>query len=34
MRRGQSQFKTKDHGALVGLPYKIKKNGGTSTART
>ena len=34
MRRGQVQFKTKDHGALVGLPYKIKKNGGTSTART
>lgn len=34
MRRGQVQFKTKDHGALAGLPYKIKKNGGTSTART
>ena len=34
MRRGQAQFKTKDHGALAGLPYKIKKNGGTSTART
>lgn len=34
MRRGQAQFKTKDHGALAGLPYRIKKNGGTSTART
>ena len=34
IRRGQAQFKTKDHGALAGLPYKIKKNGGTSTART
>lgn len=27
IRRGQSQFKTKDHGALAGLPYTIKKNG-------
>ena len=34
IRRGQAQFKTKDHGALTGLPYKIKKNGGTSTLRT
>ncbi len=34
IRRGQGQFKTKDHGALAGLPYKIKKNGGTSTSRT
>jgi hypothetical protein len=34
IRRGQAQFKTKDHGALAGLPYKIKKNGGTSTLRT
>jgi hypothetical protein len=34
MRRGQAQFKTKDHGALAGLPYFIKKNGGTSTLRT
>lgn len=25
MRRGQSKFKTKDHGALDGLPYSIKK---------
>jgi hypothetical protein len=25
MRRGQAQFKTKDHGALSGLPYSIKK---------
>ena len=25
MRRGQSKFKTKDHGALAGLPYSIKK---------
>ena len=34
IRRGQAQFKTKDHGALAGLPYKIKKDGSTSTART
>ena len=34
IRRGQSKFKTKDHGALAGLPYSIKKNGGTSTLRT
>jgi len=34
IRRGQAQFKTKYHGALAGLPYKIKKNGGTSTLRT
>lgn len=34
IRRGQGQFKTKDHGALAGLPYEMKKNGGTSTART
>lgn len=34
IRRGQAKSKTKDHGALVGLPYTIKKNGGTSTART
>jgi hypothetical protein len=33
MRRGQAQFKTKDHGALADLPYSIKKNGGTSTLR-
>ena len=32
--RGQAPFKTKDHGSLAGLSYKIKKNGGTSTART
>lgn len=25
IRRGQTQFKTKDHGALVVLPYTIKK---------
>jgi hypothetical protein len=25
MRRGQSKFKTKDHGALAGLPYSVKK---------
>ena len=25
MRRGQSKFKTKAHGALAGLPYDIKK---------
>jgi len=34
MRRGQSKFKTKDHGALVGLPYTIKNNGSTSTLKT
>ena len=34
IRRGQAQFKTKDHGALAGLSYKIKKNEGTSTAKT
>jgi len=34
MRRGQSKFKTKDHGALAGLPYSVKKNGSTSTLRT
>lgn len=34
MRRGQSKFKTKDHGALAGLPYSIKKNGSTSTLKT
>ena len=34
MRRGQTKFKTKPHGALVGLPYTIKKNGSTSTLRT
>lgn len=34
MRRGQAQFKIKDHGALAGLPYKIKKNGGTSMVIT
>ena len=25
VRRGQAQYKTKDHGALTGLPYRIKK---------
>jgi len=34
MRRGQSKFKTKDHGALSGLPYSVKKNGSTSTLKT
>lgn len=34
IRRGQAQYKTKDHGALAGLPYKVKGNGGTSTLRT
>ena len=34
MRRGQSKYKTKDHGALAGLPYSVKKNGATSTLRT
>ena len=34
MRRGQSKFKTKDHGALVGLPYSVKKNCSTSTLKT
>lgn len=32
IRRGQAQSKTK--GALAGLPYRIKNNGGTSTAKT
>jgi len=34
MRRGQSKFKTKDHGALAGLPYSVKTNGSTSTLKT
>ena len=34
LRRGQSKFKTKDHGALAGLPYSVKKNGATSTLKT
>ena len=34
MRRGQSKFKTKDHGALAGLPYSVKKDGSTSTLKT
>ena len=34
MRRGQSKFKTKDHGALAGLPYTINTKGGTSTPKT
>lgn len=34
MRRGQSKFKTKDQGALAGLPYSIKKDGSTSTLKT
>ena len=34
MRRGQSKFKPKDHGALAGLPYSIKKNGSTSTLKS
>jgi hypothetical protein len=34
MRRGQSRFKTKDHGALAGLPYSVKNNGSTSTLKT
>lgn len=34
MRRGQSKFKTKDHGALAGLPYSVKNNGSTSTLKT
>lgn len=33
-RRGQCKYKTKDHGALAGLDYRVKKNGGTSTLRT
>ena len=28
MRRGQAKFKTRDHGALAGLPYRIKNKGG------
>jgi hypothetical protein len=34
MRRGQSKFKTKAHGALAGLPYSVKNNGSTSTLKT
>jgi hypothetical protein len=34
MRRGQSKFKTKDHGALASLPYSVKNNGSTSTLKT
>lgn len=34
IRRGQAQFKTKDHGNLANLPYKVKKDGRTSTLRT
>lgn len=34
IRRGQAKFKTKDHGAIAGLPYSIKANGGTSTPKT
>ena len=34
IRRGQAQLKVKDHGAVAGLPYRVKKNGGTSTMRT
>ena len=30
----QSKFKVGDHGALHGLPYTLKKNGGTKTAKT
>jgi hypothetical protein len=34
LRYGQSKYKTSDHGALAGLPYKIKNNGGTKTLVT
>ena len=34
MRRGQSQYKTKSHVAIAGLPYYIKNNGSTSTLKT
>ena len=34
IRRGQAQYKTKNHGAVAGLDFKIKNNGGTSTPRT
>lgn len=34
LRRGQSKLKTKDHSALAGLPYSVKKNGGTSTLKS
>jgi len=34
VRRGQAKYKTKDHGALAGLDYRVKRNGGTSTLRT
>ena len=33
-RYGQAKFKTKDHGALAGLEYRVKNNGGTSTPKT
>nr|YP_010282935.1 hypothetical protein MKT70_pgp100 [Nitzschia ovalis]YP_010282998.1 hypothetical protein MKT70_pgp037 [Nitzschia ovalis]ULD15699.1 hypothetical protein [Nitzschia ovalis]ULD15762.1 hypothetical protein [Nitzschia ovalis] len=34
IRRGQGKYKLKDHGALAGLPFIVKSNGGTSTLRT
>lgn len=33
MRRGQSKFKTKNHGALSGLPYSVKNNVSTLTLK-
>ncbi len=34
MRRGQAKFKTKDHGALAGLPFHITPKGATSTLKS
>lgn len=34
IRRGQSQRKTKSHGALTNIPSRVKKNGRTLTWRT
>jgi hypothetical protein len=34
MRRNKAKYKTKDHVALAGLPYTIKKNGATSTEKS
>ena len=34
MRWGQSKYKVKGHGALAGLPYRVKANGATVTEKT
>ena len=33
IQRGQAQFKTKDHGAMAGLDYRIKNNAGYFNAK-